>query len=284
MSDDEKAYEVTDEDKVAAARTILVNTPLKEFQEVHKEVKTLLGKKALLDEAMKSIPGHWETFHAAIDTGKDAKQPYVLLSSAGKVGELEYACPISQTAYTVDLEKQVATDSRDLTSDEQKELGIEDELRVTLEKNMATYVQDHHEGCGKYAVYKKGDDYIICVHADLENKGNFWTGTLTNTATLSGGTDLKFDTKVQIHYWEDGNCQLNSSWDGTAKVKPGKALAVDVVKELTKHVNEYHNIVSKDFASMNSATLKLMRRILPFTKQKIQWSKLEGYKLSKGDS
>jgi len=279
---EEEDYKVTDEDKVAAASQVLLSTPLKEFQEVHKEVKSLLGKQALLDEAMKSVPGAWETSHCSIETGADP--PYVLLSSAGKVGDLEYACPGSSQAYTVDLETQKTTGSRDLTSDEKKEIGLDDETRCALDKALTQYVDEHHEGCGKFAVYKKGEDYVICVHADLADKKNMWTGTLTNTATLSGRTDVKFFTKVQIHYWEDGNCQLNSSWDGKAKVKDGKTLALEVVKALTSHVNEYHNLMSQDFAMMNSSTLKLMRRVLPITKQKIQWAKLEGYKLAKDGS
>jgi len=286
MSEEEDDFKVTDADKVKAAAKFLKDAPLLEFQEVHKEVKSLLGSQDLLARAMKdTVPEHWETLHAPIGTGKDP--PFVLLSAAGKLDDGSYACPTSNLAYTVDWAKQTASESRELTDDEQKQIGVEDEARADLVKVMTDYISDHHEGggkgVGKFAVYKKGDDYVICVHADKANKPNMWTGTYTTTATLSGG-DATFSTRIQLHYWEDGNVQLNSNWEAKAKVKTGKALAANFVKELTKHVNEYHKRLSQDFNDMSSATLKNLRRVLPITKQQIQWGKLDGYKLSKDGS
>jgi len=276
--DDQK---VTDEEIVTAASSFLTGVPLLEFEEVHEQVKNLISDKKLLEDAMKAVPARYESCNAPIATDKDP--PFVLVNAAGKVGEGEYACPTSSLAYTVDWVKQKGTDSRDLSDAEKAAIGVDDETRLALDKAIAKYLAEHHEKGGNHAVFKKGDEYIICVQSALANKKSMWTGTYTTTATLSGG-DLAFKTKVQVHYWEDGNVQLNSNWQGKATVKEGKSLATDVAKELTKHVNLYHNRVNMDFATMSSGTLKSLRRVLPITKQKIKWEKIETYKLAKENS
>jgi capping protein (actin filament) muscle Z-line, alpha len=71
---------------------------------------------------------------------------------------------------------------------------------------------------GTSAIYssKQGGDFVItvCISSAKFNPNNFWNGrwrsTWTCTFKPNGQINLQGTLKVCVHYYEDGNVQLNT--------------------------------------------------------------------------
>lgn len=270
-------------EKVKAAGAFLLQAPLGEYDEVRKAVAKLLDNDELLKRAYEVLPAHFESLCAPIATGK--KPSYILLSETARIGDGVYACARSGNAYTVDYGRKAVSNCRELTDDEKATIGLDDELRISIEKAMFNYVDEHHEKYGKYTVIKSGDSYHISVHSDRYRAENYWSGTWVAKAGLEPAEDewnLNLETIVSVHYFEDGNVQMNSARKDVVKIAQGEAdkVAGDVVAALNKFLADYHSAVSSYYVKMQDSTFKVMRRQLPVTKTKIDWDKLHSYNLA----
>lgn len=121
-----------------------------------------------------------------------------------------------------------------------------------------------------------------------------------------GGSQLKGSAKVQVHYYEDGNVQLNSTKDfeleisseqvwGNASISllfglytitntlPGsqdeKGAANAIVKAIEKAEKEYQMAINDSYTELSENTFKELRRALPFTRNKVDWHKILNYKI-----
>lgn len=272
----------TPADKVEAARMFLVQAPLGEFNEVRKAVSKLLDNDALFKQACELLPAHFESLCAPIATGKEPS--YVLVSESTRLDHGVYACTRSGNAYTIDYSKKKETGSRELSDGEKEKIGLEDELRILMEKAVSNYITEHHDKYGKYSVTKTGDSYHINIHSDRSRPKHFWSGTWVAKGQLVPSGDeynLSLETIVSVHYYEDGNVQMSSTNKEVVKIEMGEAerVAEDTVGALNKFLIDYHSAVSDHMVNMQESTFKQLRRQLPITKTKIEWDKLQAYTL-----
>jgi capping protein alpha len=292
----------TTEEKVEAAGTFLVQAPLGEFNEVRKLVAKLLNDDKLFKKACEVLPAHFEYLRAPVRTGKEP--PYVLLSETTRLEDGVYACAQSGNAYTIDYSRKAVRDCRELTDDEKGKIGVDDELRISIEKALLDYVNEHHDKYGKYSVIKTGDRYYISVHSDRYRPENFWSGTWVAKAELEPLEEeynLNLETLVSVHYFEDisvryfedgnpsvpysedGNVQLNTSSQDVVKIGRGEdnKVAEEAIGALNKFLVDFHSSVSDFYVNMKDSTFKKLRRQLPITKTKIEWDKPQSYTLVK---
>jgi len=114
----------------------------------------------------------------------------------------------------------------------------------------------------------------------------FWNGRWRSVYTISfkdgaSGADLKGTYKINIHYYEDGNVQLTTNNERTIKVTLGNpdASAQAIVKAIEKAEREYQTAIDDNYLTMSDTSFKSLRRQLPITRTKLEWSKISGYKL-----
>lgn len=275
---DYEEEKVTDEERIQAATSFLKSAPLAEYKMVHKEVSALLNDQATLSKAVAQVPPSWEARNAPIISGEQK----LLITKPGKLKNGEYASCRYGKAFTIDFAKQSVTETRDLTPEEKGALGMDDTTRKALEAEVDAYLADHMDPHGKGEVFKKGDDYVICLHADNAKMAAFWTGNWTAQATLKPSEGkVEMSTRVQVHYWEDGNVQMNSTHKSTSNVKNDDDKVKNTMKALKDFLLTYHSAISKAYIQMDANTFKNLRRKLPITKQKMQWDKLEQYMIGK---
>jgi len=272
------------EDKVAAAGQFLVQAPLGEYKEVREAVTTLLNNDDLFKQACEVLPAHLEGKCAPVTTEKSPG--YILLTETAKLAPGVYACPRAGSAYTIDYSKLEVAEVRELTAEENEQIGLEDGLRIALEKATGAYIEEHHDKYGKYAVTKSGDEYCISVHANRARSDNFTSGTWLVKGVLKPvgeGFNLSLENVVSVHYYEDGNVQMNSATKDEFKISKGDEdnVAGETLGALNKFVVNYHSKISDYYMKMQDSTFKLLRRQLPITKSKIDWDKLQVYTLAK---
>lgn len=271
------------EEKIEAAGQFLVQAPLGEFQEVRSAVSVLLENE-LLNKACEVLPAHMESSCAPLTTEKSPG--YILLTEAARLDTGVYGCPRAGLAYTVDFSKMEVTGEREMTEEESNQIGLADDLRIALEKETGVYINEHHDKYGKYAVTKSGNEYHISVHSNRARSDNFTSGVWQVKGVLqeSGdGYDLALENIVKVHYYEDGNVQMNSATKDCIKIAKGDVgqMTSEVIFALNKFVVDYHSKISDYYLKMQDSTFKLLRRQLPITKSKIDWDKLQLYSLAK---
>ena len=85
--------------------------------------------------------------------------------------------------------------------------------------------------------------------------------------------------KVDVHYYEDGNVRMSTKKD--VEVSSGTGNADSVVREIAKAENKYQEELNRAFTSLAEGSFKGLRRQLPVTRQRVEWEKIGGYRVSK---
>jgi capping protein alpha len=81
-----------------------------------------------------------------------------------------------------------------------------------------------------------------------------------------------------VHYFEDGNVQLNSDKEIPATSVSGN-VAESIVKLIKDADHEYQTALNESYAQLSDNTFKALRRILPVTRNKLDWNKILNYKV-----
>jgi len=84
---------------------------------------------------------------------------------------------------------------------------------------------------------------------------------------------------VDVHYYEDGNVRMltEKSVSGSAS---SSASAPEVIKQIASIEKKYQEDLNKAFTTLSEGAFKGLRRQLPVTRQKVDWDKVGGYRVS----
>lgn len=83
-----------------------------------------------------------------------------------------------------------------------------------------------------------------------------------------------------MHYYEDGNVRLLTSKPVPTISTGSSASAMEVVRAIAAVERKYQEDLNRAFTSLNEGAFKGLRRQLPVTRQKVEWEKIAGYRVS----
>lgn len=84
--------------------------------------------------------------------------------------------------------------------------------------------------------------------------------------------------QLDIHYYEDGNVRMSTSKKLNLSV--GSGSADDIVREVAKAENKFQEELNRSFTALAEGSFKSLRRQLPVTRQRVEWEKIGGYRVS----
>lgn len=120
--------------------------------------------------------------------------------------------------------------------------------------------------------------YVIKIVSGKSNAGNFWSGRLLSTYVYTPGEQTLDSTlKVQIHYYENGNVQLNTL--NNSKITLQDTSPKGIISTIAKYEAKSQDLFEDTYDSLNEKAFKSLRRVLPVTRQKVDWDKVLNYRL-----
>ena len=157
----------------------------------------------------------------------------------------------------------------------QPPLGRRDSCRSAFEDAFAQYVSNYYPS-GVSSVFYKDKALHLCVVGNKYNPDNFWSGRWRSHYTVQLDTmQLTGSIQVQVHYYEDGNVQLNTSKTTSAqlvKSEDAATVSADAVKHILKVEADFQNTVNNTFNDVSVSNFKTLRRALPVTRTRIDWN------------
>ncbi|KAF9978522.1 F-actin-capping protein [Actinomortierella ambigua] len=206
----------------------------------------------------------------------------VIISKFGQVDSDHFIDPKSSKVFKLDHLRQMATDVEDHTPDEALE-----ELRKAVEKAVDTYTANYYAE-GLAAVYASNGTVTVAIVHNKYSPSNFWNGRWRSMWTLEVESGkLTGLLKAHVHYYEDGNVQLetNKEVEETMAAKfvggdqPVSEVASAFVKLIHAAETGYQTALNESYHDLAESTFKSLRRALPYTRQKMDWNKILTYRI-----
>jgi len=263
----------------------LLSSPPGELMEVVTDVRGLLGNDAILND---SAPATFREYNT--EQMLQVKAPngshQVLITKYGEISASEYLDPRGGSVVFFDHIRQEVTGSRAIGSELDSTV---ENFRRAVDDAVSHYTAEHYPngGCAVYGSHDSSSHKLtICISSSRFNPGNYWNGRWRSawTASYKPGGNVTFNgtIKLNVHYYEDGNVQLNATFNKNVSFSAPsdpKAFAEAVVKQLTKLEQDYHSSLEQSYATMGDTTFKALRRVLPITRQRMDWDKLKALKI-----
>lgn len=94
-----------------------------------------------------------------------------------------------------------------------------------------------------------------------------------------------------MHYYEDGNVRLatrksvspttiSPSSSAISSTSTASATAIEIAKTIAGLEGKYQKDLNHGFTKLSEGEFKSLRRQLPVTRQKVEWEKIGGYRVS----
>lgn len=80
--------------------------------------------------------------------------------------------------------------------------------------------------------------------------------------------------QVDVHYFEEGNVQLDAKGKHSAEIPVGSAAedAAAVVRIIREAEHKYMSTLEETYTTMSEGPFKQLRRTLPITREKFNWA------------
>mmetsp|Transcript_1711 Transcript_1711/g.2881 ORF Transcript_1711/g.2881 Transcript_1711/m.2881 type:complete len:274 (-) Transcript_1711:75-896(-) len=267
----------TDQELVQICTSFMLTAPPGEFMEVVTDIRGLLSNEALLNS---SAPATFRQYNQEqmLEVQSPAGHKF-LITEFGEVGDGQYVDPRGKIVVKFDHIKQQVLGQ---AGPAQVDAGIE-ATRAAFDAAAQKYQANHYPE-GTVTVYAKGKNIIICIQSSKYNPNNFWNGRWRSvyTCTVGGDVQVKGNIKIQVHYYEDGNVQLNTNTNKAFKVPGGDAAsaAKHTIEAIKKAEQAFHQSLEVSYNTMGDTTFKALRRALPLTRTKIDWNKIRNYRIN----
>eukprot|EP01059_Diplonema_ambulator_P011113 TRINITY_DN21086_c0_g1_i1.p1 TRINITY_DN21086_c0_g1~~TRINITY_DN21086_c0_g1_i1.p1 ORF type:complete len:280 (+),score=95.76 TRINITY_DN21086_c0_g1_i1:44-883(+) len=256
----------SNDEKKEIAKQFILASPCHELRHVIKDVKVLVGDDELVASIIPEVVSEYNVTNFVPIEG-----PYgntvVLCEEGRKEGTLdEFLDPVAGRYFKV-------TDHVKLVAEEAEGEEKTTEVRDQLQSKVGEYI-DAHFKAGSSSVYVTGEGaYKIVINSEKSNPGSSWSGRwrsyLDVTMTSETTATVKGAIYNDVHYYEEGNVQMDTSKE------IGKDIKADTPEQLTKRIvtfiedadTAFHMKIDEMCKSLSDKSLKTLRRRLPVSKQ-----------------
>jgi len=270
--------EPSQEELVDIANGFLLSSPPGEFMEVVTDVRALLPSESMINESAPRTFREYNT-EQMVQVESPGNSHKVLITKYGEVSDGEYLDPKGNQVMSYDHIRQEVTGKRGISGELDSSL---ESLRSAFEKHSFEYVSQHYPH-GTATVYGKDGKIIICISSARFNPSNYWNGRWRSVWTYHDG-ELVGHFKIVVHYYEDGNVQLNTdTTQKTSITETGApdAVAAAAIKAMTKVEQTFQQNLEASYSTMGETTFKALRRALPITRMRMDWSSISKIKSHK---
>lgn len=273
--------EYTPEQKKKISRHFVLVSPHGESLDLIADLKKVVGN-LLNDEWQKESTTEYNKRRFVICEGDNSK---VICCPQGEVEANKYLQPDKKLVCTVDPIKQKITSEADASN--LVASGDVDKYRQSMAEKLKEYIKNYYEdGTENPQSHSRGSGYVyaspqgqiaIVISFKNLNVANYWTGGWQSEWTLSvsdkGKTKLEGRIRLNVHYFEDGNVQLNSTFNevGEVEVSDFNSTATNVINTISTLETDFQERLEKFYVQMHDSTFKNMRRFLPKTGVKMDW-------------
>jgi capping protein alpha len=281
---------VTAEERVAIASQLLLSSPPGEIAEVLAELRVLCGE-VLKEDVLRGVFRQYNNLSGqVVVAGDGAEQRGLILDQSALLDSEHYMDFMANKVVKVDARRQVVVEA-DAGAVAPVALSAElAERRSAVEARVQEYVQAQFvKGTAVANVVAQPDDgnLVVLISGEKLNLKNYWSGRWTTKLIVNvAKAKVTGVIKLRIHYFEDGNVQMTT--DKTVLGVPiafsdadadslGQAVAACVADQ----ESAVQDSLEEMYVNMSKETFKDMRRVLPITRQKMDWSGAQ-LQLSKG--
>ncbi|KAL8690759.1 MAG: hypothetical protein Q9224_004331 [Gallowayella concinna] len=158
----------------------------------------------------------------------------------------------------------------------------------SLLKSLSTHSTEHYPSA-TYTVCptpSSPNTLALLLVSNKYSPSNFCNGRYRSAYLFTPSSASFTGTiNVDVHYYEDGNVRLTTSKKvsedlGLGEGKSAAVMAAEVLRMVAKVERGYQEELERGFARLSEGEFKGLRRQLPVTRQKVEWDKVGGYRVS----
>jgi len=268
------------DEKLKIAHQFILESPPGELNDVFNDLIVLLDiddYKEYLPQFVKSFQEYNNANFIPVEIpNQDSK---AIISKFGMIDDEHYLDPRSGNSFAFDHFHQKVDDVQKVEIEENEETA----LREAVDEEIQKYVKEHFAE-GVNAVYYKDDKMTIIITANKYNPDNFWNGRWRSIYHIdTENNEVTGYIKSNVHYYEDGNVQLEWKKDTSFTLSKDKSDPTAYAKAITKGIDDFERnaeiSLKETYNDQANNVLKALRRALPVTKQKMDWNQISYFKL-----
>jgi len=268
------------DEKLKIAHQFILESPPGELNDVFNDLIVLLDiddYKEYLPQFVKSFQEYNNANFIPVEIpNQDSK---AIISKFGMIDDEHYLDPRSGNSFSFDHFHQKVDDVQKVEIEENEEFA----LREAVDDEIQKYVKEHFAE-GVNAVYYKENNMTIIITANKYNPDNFWNGRWRSIYHINTeSNEVTGYIKSNVHYYEDGNVQLEWKKDTTFTLSKDKSDPTAYAKAITKGIDDFERnaeiSLKETYNDQANNVLKALRRALPVTKQKMDWNQISYFKL-----
>ncbi|KAF0695998.1 Aste57867_13211 [Aphanomyces stellatus] len=267
---------VSDAEKLKLAQHFLLSSPPGEIRDVAKDVTKLLPPGLLSDAVLRGAQHSYNVDNFLTVDLPNGESHRLVVCKEAEIDNGHYVDTKGRKVWGFDHIKQETIPGDVQEAPSAAFSTALEAARESVQAAVDSYLATQFANQGGAAVFATDSALTVVVSAERVSLRNYWTGrwkskwTVTNvsgnSATVAGRIDL------HVHYFEDGNLQLQSHKDVVARSVQGSNVGAAVVDAIREEEHVVHSSLEDMYINMSEETFKEMRRVMPVTQTKMDWS------------